>query len=183
MSNSLSAQLLKAGLVNKKQASKARQEQYKKQKQQKGKKNRQAQETLTESQQLAKQAQAAEKKRVQQLNRQQQEQGKQKELKSQIGQMINDAKLKIGKGDITYNFAHDNKIKKIYISKEIRDQLGKGQLAIVMYKGHYQVVPTSIAKKIADRDEKTVVVLNEPQQKDGEDDPYAEFPIPEDLEW
>ena len=183
MSNSLSAQLLKAGLVNKKQAGKAKQEQYKKQKMQKGKKGKKEQAPLSESQQLAKQAQAAERERVQKLNRQQQEQGKQKELKSQVGQMINDAKLKIGKGDLTYNFAHGSKIKKIYISKEIRDQLGKGQLAIVFYKGHYQVVPTSVAKKIADRDKAAVIVMNEPPQKAAEDDPYAEFPIPEDLEW
>ncbi|MDH3359761.1 MAG: DUF2058 domain-containing protein [Desulfobulbaceae bacterium] len=183
MSNSLSAQLLKAGLVNKKQVGKAKQEQYKKQKMQKKQLGKKGAAPVPESKQLARQAKMAEKERVQKLNNEQQEQGKKKELKSQIGQMINDAKLKIGKGDLTYNFAHGSKIKKLYISKEIRDQLGKGQLAIVLYKGQYQVVPTSVAKKIAVRDMEAVIVMNEPQQKSAEDDPYAEFPIPEDLEW
>lgn len=180
MGNSLSAQLLKAGLVNKKQVGKAKQEQYQKtKKQQKGKKNK---ETPSDSKLLAKQAQEAEKERVRLLNRQRLEEGKQKEVMAQVGQMIEDAKIKIT-GELAYNFADGNKIKKIYITKEIRNQLGNGQLAIVKHKGQYQLTPAEVAKKIAARHKETVIVLNDPQQKAAEDDPYAEFPIPEDLEW
>ena len=180
MSNSLSAQLLKAGLINKKQANKAKQEQYAKTKQKQGKKKT---ETPSESQQLARQAQAAEKERVRLLNRQRQEEDKQKEITAQINQMIEDAKIVINNGDLTYNFADGSKIKKIYITKEVRNQLGKGQLAIVQHKGQYQIVPTEVAQKIAERDKAAVIVLNKPSQKAAEDDPYAAFPIPEDLEW
>ena len=180
MGNSLSAQLLKAGLANKKQASKAKQEQYQKQKKQRGKKGA---ETVSESKKLAQEAQAAQKERTQQLNRERQQQGEKKGIAAQISQMIASARVKIGKGDLVYNFADGSKIKKIYISKEIRDQLGKGQLAIVKDKGQYQVVPTEVARKIASREATAVVLLNEPQQTMAEDDPYAEFPIPEDLEW
>lgn len=180
MGNSLSAQLLKAGLANKKQANKAKQEQYQQQKKQRGKKGV---EPVSESTQLAQKAQAAQKERARQLNRERQQQGEKKGIAAQISQMIETAKVKIGKGDLAYNFADGSKIKKIYITKEIRDQLGKGQLAIVKDKGKYQVVPTAVARKIANREATAILVLNEPQQTNTKDDPYADFPIPDDLEW
>ncbi len=183
MSNSLSAQLLKAGLANKKQASKAKQEQYQKQKAQKKQKGQKGAETVSESKKLAQQTQAAQTERARQLNRERLQQVEKKEVAAQVKQMIGSNKIKIGKGDIVYNFADGSKIKKIYISKEIRDQLGKGQLAIVKSKGQYQVVPAAIAHKVADRDATAVIVLNEAPPKAAEDDPYAQFPIPEDLEW
>ena len=97
--------------------------------------------------------------------------------------MIESAKVKINDGDLTYNFADQNKIKKIYVTKSVLDQLSTGRMAIVKHKERYQVVPAKVARKIADRDAAAVIVLNEPQQTPAEDDPYAEFPIPDDLEW
>ena len=178
MGKSLGAQLLQAGLVNKKQVNKAKQEQYTKKKKHRGK-----EEAVSESKQLAQKAQAAKKEQAQKLNRQRQQQNEQKEIAAQIGQMIGSAKVKIGNGDLTYNFADSNKIKKIYVTKPICDQLSKGQLAIVKHKGKYEVVPAEVARKIANRNAAAVLVLNEPPQKTAEDDPYAEFPIPDDLEW
>ena len=181
MGNSLTEQLLKAGLASKKQANKVKQEQYQQKKKQPGKKKGEA--TVSESKKLAKKAQAAQRERARQLNLERQQQESQKERAAQINQMIGSSRLKIGNGEFVYNFADNGKIKKIYITKEIRDQLGKGQLAIVKGKEQYQVVPAEVARKIAKIDEATVIVSNTPQQQAAADDPYAEFPIPDDLEW
>ncbi len=177
MGNSLSAQLLQAGLVNKKQVSKTKHEKYKKKKKQRGK-----EEALSDSKQKALEKQAAQKEQAQELNRQRQQQTEQKEIASQIGQMIESSKVKIDDGDLAYNFADHNKIKKIYVTKSICDQLSKGKLAIVKHKEQYEVVPAEVARKIAKRESAALLVLNEPQ-KLAKDDPYAEFPIPDDLEW
>ena len=180
MGNSLSAQLLKAGLANKKQANKVKQEQYQQKKKQRGKKGG---ETVSESAKLARKAQAEQKERARQLNQERQHQAAQKETADRIKQLIETAKTKNSNGDLVYNFADGNKIKKIYLNKNSRDQLGKGQLAIVKHKGQYQVVPSETAKKIAELNAAKLIVLNKPSQAAPEDDPYAEFPIPEDLEW
>lgn len=182
MGNSLTEQLLKAGLVNKKQANKVKQEQYQQKKKKKpGKKKGET--TVPESKQMARQAQEKQRQRAKQLNRERQQEESRKESTAQINQMIGSSKLKIGNGELTYNFADGSKIKKIYISKEIREQLGKGQLAIVKGKGQYQVVPAQVAEKIAGIDATSVIAHNTPSKGEAEDDPYAEFPIPEDLEW
>ncbi len=178
MGKSLSAQLLQAGLVSKKQANKAKHEQYKKKKKKGGKHK-----AVSESTQHAQKALAAEKEQARQLNRQQKLQKEQKELMAQIGQMIGSAKMKIGKGDQAYNFADNNKIRKIYVTEPLRDQLSKGQVAIVKHKEQYEIVPAEVARKIAKRNAEAVLVLNESQQKNDPDDPYAEFPVPDDLDW
>ncbi len=178
MGNSLSAQLLKAGLVNKKQVNKAKQDQYQANKKKQGK-----EEALAESKELALKAQAAQKERTRQLNEERRRQEALKGVAAQIGQIIENGKIESGHGDVAYNFADGGKIKKIYITKSIRGQLGKGQLAIVAHKGQYQVVTSPAARKIAELDASAVIVLNTPQHQPAEDDPYAAFPIPDDLEW
>lgn len=177
MSNSLRAQLLQAGLVNKKQVNKAKQEQFKK------KKQKVAQGAVAESKLLAQQALNAEKERTRRLNLELQQQKEQKEIVAQIGQMIQASRVTTGDGEITFYFADNNKIKKFYVTKAVRDRLSRGQLAIVKHKEQYEVVPAEVARKIADRDPAALLVLNEPGQKAAEDDPYAEFPIPDDYEW
>lgn len=177
MGNSLATQMLKAGLVNKKQVNKAKQEQFKKKKQKGG------QQTEAESRLLAQKALAAEKERTRQRNRELQQEKELKEIAAQVGQMIHSSKVRTGDGDITFYFADNNKIKKFYVTKATRDQLSRGELAIVKHREQYEVVPAGVARKIADRSPAALLVLNEPQQKAAEDDPYADFPVPDDFDW
>lgn len=66
----------------------------------------------------------------------------------------------------------------------MQDQLVAGRLAIVNFNDDYEVVPAGVADKITLRDESIVVLNNviSEEEKD-EDDPYAEFVIPDDLMW
>ncbi|NKB78126.1 MAG: DUF2058 family protein [Gammaproteobacteria bacterium] len=66
-----------------------------------------------------------------------------------------------------------------------------GRLAIVMLPGNemlYEVVPTGVANKISQRNEVFVVQVNDKPESDqdgsqGEDDPYAQYEVPDDLMW
>uniref|UniRef100_UPI00222EABAC DUF2058 family protein n=1 Tax=Escherichia fergusonii TaxID=564 RepID=UPI00222EABAC len=51
-------------------------------------------------------------------------------------------------------------------------------------ENEYAIIPTSVADKIAQRDA-TFIVLNSAlsQEEQDEDDPYADFKIPDDLMW
>lgn len=87
-------------------------------------------------------------------------------------------------GDIGYNFTDGTLVKKIYVDKTMQDQLVRGRLAIVRLADSYEVIPSVVADKIAQRDESSIVLNNVVENDEpDEDDPYADFVIPDDLMW
>ncbi|MFT4651170.1 MAG: hypothetical protein ACI9AP_001343, partial [Flavobacteriales bacterium] len=71
---------------------------------------------------------------------------------------------------------------------EMQDHLSQGRLAIVSLLGNptekFEVVPAAIAEKIAQRDSDYIVQLNvKESSSETEDDPYADYQIPDDLMW
>ncbi len=169
---SLQEQMLKAGLIDKKKLKKA------------GK-------TTKKSRTQAKEAKAAvEENRVSQLekdkalNRQRDEEAQQKAFISQVKQLIEMNRLDRNHGDIGYNFTDGTTVKKIYVDKLIQTQLVNGRLAIARYLDGYEVIPASVADKIALRDQESIVLNNVVDESIvDEDDPYADFVIPDDLMW
>ncbi|NIY83193.1 DUF2058 domain-containing protein [Vibrio hepatarius] len=168
----LQEQMLKAGLVNEKKLKKAK----------KGSKKSRVQ---------AREVKAAveENKRLQQqrdkeLSTQQKEQRLSKEVQAQIKQLIEMNKIDLADGDIKYNFTDGTLVKSLYTPALIRDQLVKGILAIARYEESYVVIPSSVANKIAQRDEQVIIAQNETESDAvDEDDPYADFVVPDDLMW
>ncbi|MGF1911532.1 DUF2058 domain-containing protein [Vibrio kasasachensis] len=168
----LQEQMLKAGLVNEKKLKKAK----------KGSKKSRVQ---------AKEVKAAveENKRLQQerdkeLSTQQNEERLSKEIQFQIKQLIEMNKLDLGDSDSKYNFTDGTLVKFLYVEPLIREQLSKGILAIARSGESYAVIPSVVANKIAQRDQYVII-----EQKElasdiiAEDDPYADFVVPDDLMW
>ena len=52
-------------------------------------------------------------------------------------------------------------------------------------EGEYAIIPASVADKIAQRDASSIVVAQRAQRRkeQDEDDPYADFKVPDDLMW
>jgi len=180
MAISLQDQLLKAGLVDGK---KAKQTQKDKRKQVKLQHKGQAQKV--DQNELARQKeQRAKADKDRQLNLKLKEKADKKALVAQIKQLIEMNSQTVGDGAVPYSFSHDGKIKKIYVDEKMQLQLSKGRLAIVELEGKYELVPGGIAEKILLRDEARVILFNERKaDEDDEDDPYAEYQIPDDLMW
>jgi uncharacterized protein YaiL (DUF2058 family) len=181
---SLQEQLLKAGLVDKNRANKAKKD---KQKQAKVARNTAAK-TVNKGTTAAQQAQAKRTERARELNQQKQKQAEQKSVLAQIKQLIELNKVDRAQGEIAYSFVYKNKVKKIFVTDDIQQQLSQGRLAIVrlVLKSErlFEIVPAAVAEKIAQRDENAVVQLNKPVDKvEIEDDPYADYQIPDDLTW
>lgn len=181
MGSSFQEQLLKAGLVDKKQIQKIKQEKRQNNKQQPKGKDRPEDEIKLR----AKQIQAEKKKRDRELNKQREEENKQKEIAAQVAQLVGKNRKAMGDGEIPYNFADGAKVKKIFVTKELRDQLSQGKAAIVKQAGKYEVVPAETVEKIRARDEQSILLFNDPKQKkdDELDDFYADYKIPDDLDW
>lgn len=182
---SLQDQLMKAGLVDKKQVKKAQKDKRKRDKVQHKSNTVVEDEAKLRARQV--QEEKAEKDRA--LNAQRDAQALQKAVQAQIRQLVerNKASRTGGKGrdDIAYNFAHGSKIKKIYVSAFVQEQLVNGRLAIVCLDEVYELVPSAVAEKIAQRDDSVIVSQNARTTEEAmdEDDPYAEYEIPDDLMW
>lgn len=111
------------------------------------------------------------------------QQAKKKALLAQVKQLIASNSQRQD-GEIAYNFTDQNKIKKIYISEENKSQLNKGYLAIVKSEQRYDLVPEVVARRIEARSAESVLFLHDRSTEAvDEDDPYKDYPIPDDLEW
>lgn len=180
MSKSLQDQLLKAGLVGKKQANKIKNEQHHKKKAKQKSKDTSVDETKVSAQHTIQEK--AERDR--QLNQERKAEADKKALVAQIKQLIEINKIAKGGGEIGYNFTDDNKIKKIYVTEQLQSDISRGRLAIVKLNDSYELVPNAIAEKIKVRDESFVLLcVDNTQQEVDEGDPYADYQIPDDLMW
>lgn len=169
---SLQEQMMKAGLVNQKKLKKAK----------KGsKKSRELAREVKASVEEKKQNEA-EKARI--LNQQQQEEKHKKEIKAQVKQLIGANKLDLKGGDIKYNFTDGTLIKFVYVNSLFRQQLLNGLLSIARFEESYVVIPSIVAKKVAMRDADAIVETQVAEEEIAEeDDPYADYVVPDDLMW
>lgn len=176
---SLQDQLLKAGLADEKKAKTIRSEKRKQRKQQpKGAVQ------VNEAEVRARQAREEKAERDRQLNLERQKAAEKKAIQAQIRQLVETNRLDRSRGETSYQFVHDKKIKKIFVDDTMVDQLSRGRLAIVHVNDQYEIVAEGVARKIMERDENAVVVLHDRNKDDvGEDDPYAGYEIPDDLMW
>jgi len=180
MAGSLQDQLLQAGLADKKKAKKIDKDKRKQAKVQRRSKDELVDETKLQLQQ----ARREKTQRDRQLNEQKNAEQQQKAIAAQVQQLIEVNRLSRSGAELAYNFSDGNKVKKILVDKTMLEQLSRGRLAIVSLAQKYEVVPVAVAEKIALREPDKVVVCNEREAGSvDEDDPYADFQIPDDLMW
>ncbi len=174
--SSLKAQLLKSGLADAKRAKKVHQQQLEAGKHAKDETKEAVQKAMAEK---------AERDRL--LNLQRKEEQEKKAITAQIKQLIETNKIDRKGSEVAYQFTDDKKIKKLYVSELLVNQLAKGQIAVVRFADTYELVPARVAEKIAMRDAALVVVLNQApvsnNEQTPEEDPYADYQIPDDLIW
>lgn len=179
---SLQDQLLKAGLIDAKKAKQANKDKRK----ETNLARRSNEEVVDEVKQSAEQTRQEKIERDRELNRQRDQELQQKAIAAQIRQLIENHRQSkgAGEGDVEYNFSDGKLIKKIRVAKKVQEQIVRGVLAVVKLGEGYEVVPRIVADKIAQRDEKFVVVANtKAQEQADEDDPYKDYVIPDDLMW
>jgi len=110
-----------------------------------------------------------------------------KALRAEIKQIVqqNDQRTKPNEEDVPYNFLHGKKIKRIYVTREHQAQLSSGSLVIVNDDGRYHLVSDSVAERIRARDPKRIIAAHgdKPTEPDPDDEYYAKFKVPDDLDW
>ena len=176
---SLQDQLLKAGLIDDKKANKIKKNKLKQTKQ----KQKNKIETADEAKLAAQQAQAEKVQRDRQLNQQRKAEAERKAIAAQVRQLVEMNRQPRDGGDITYSFTDGTLIKRIPVSATQLKQLSNGRLCIIKLDGQYELIPTLVAEKIQLRDESTQILSNQSTEAPDEDDPYADFQVPDDLMW
>jgi uncharacterized protein YaiL (DUF2058 family) len=174
----LQEQMLKAGLVTSKKMAKV---------QRTAKKSRVQARKAREAVEDNKKTQL---ERDKQLSEQQKQATLSKEYKAQVKQLIEMNRISVARGNIDFNFTDNNLIKKIVVDKPTHAQLISGRLAIARLiaegsgENEYAIIPAVVADKIAQRDANSIVLNSAlSQEEQDEDDPYADFKVPDDLMW
>jgi len=178
---SLQEQLLKSGLASSAQAKKV---QADKRKQSRMQTHNNAT-VVDEAKELALKAQAEKAGRDRELNQLRHQQEAQKALVAQVKQLIEQNRQRQDPDGVAYRFTDNGKVKTLYVTETLREQVIKGRAAVVKFEGAYDVVPAEAAKKIGERLADCIIVCfqAEPEVAKATDDPYAGFEVPDDLMW
>ncbi len=190
MAGSLRDQLVKAGLATSSQAKKAERQQRvesqarRRSNQQQGTANSEKDQARQHAQQLN----AQKVKRDREIAAEKNKKYSARALRAEIKQIIlqNDLRAKGTKDeDVPYNFVHGKKIKKIYVPVAQKALLSAGDLVIVNNDGLYYFVTRQVAEQIASRDPKRIIVAHadKPTEPSEDDEYYAKFAVPDDLDW
>ena len=181
MGKSFQEQMLKLGLVAKKQVKEAKKEQHQKKKQQVGKNTV----VVDENALLVQQEMEKKKVRARELNLEREAKLQKRADDARIRQLIAEHKLAKDDKGIAYRFNVRGTIQRIFVNQEIADRLSHGQLAIVVFADCSEVIPRSIAEKIQLINNKLFISMNAPVAgtESDPDDPYAAYKIPDDLMW
>ncbi|MCG6201327.1 DUF2058 domain-containing protein [Psychromonas antarctica] len=178
---SLQEQLMKSGLINKQKAQQAQTEKRRnaKQKKKKGTVEVSDVQVIINSQKEIQKQQDLEK------NRQTQAELDARAAHAKLIQMIAQHCEKNYQGEIDYHFTYANKVKRIAINAKTQYSLINGMLAICVLNDAFYLINKEAVAKLTEIDPSVLVALHEKVELSDieEDDPYAEFAIPDDLIW
>ena len=178
---SLQDQLLKAGLTTEHKAKVAKTE---KRKAQKKKKKKGATSDQSDLQKHIEHTKLEQQRKAEELNQAKQAELKEREQVARVKQILEHHNQDEIRGEVTFNFTYDNKVKELDVNEQTKQALSKGRLAICVLEGKFYVLQDEPARKIAEVDEKYIVfhVADDTAESD-EDDPYSGYEIPDDLTW
>lgn len=181
---SLQEQLLKAGLTTKQKTRQANADKRKKNKQQRSGVQHEASLQEQVKQDLAK-AKVVKQDKDNALNEQKQQQLAVKEQVLRIKQILIHHQIKNVDGDNEYNYTFSNKIKKLSLDTITHKALINGRLALCGLDDITYLVTRETAEKLSELDSNIILVQNDKalDEQTDENDPYADYQIPDDLMW
>jgi len=165
MGLSIQEQLLKAGLVDKKQVKRADHE-----KRVKNKQKRKIGDSFEDRDKLRLQQQRAERARQdQQLNAERDRQIQEKADQAAAQQLIAANRLAVEEGEVGYHYVGaDGKIKRILVQQEIADRLANGRMGLAMHNGEIVLLSADTVGKVLQRDKGSILAYNDPAEIEDE---------------
>lgn len=178
---SLQEQLMKSGLINKQKAKQAQTDKRRKAKQKKKKGSVEVSDVqiVINAQKEQQKSQDLDKNRATQADLDA------RSAHGKLIQMIAQHCEKNYQGEIDYHFTYDQKVKRIAINETIQKSLINGSLAICVLNDEFYLINKEASQTLSEIDASVLVSLHEKvdMQAIDEEDPYAEFAVPDDLVW
>lgn len=201
MAGSLKDQLLKAGLATPEQAKRAEREKKAEQHAQRQAHRKESKASTGKAKPAPPEKTAIEqaRERGRELNKEKSDRdraqmraiadkAKAKVLRAEINDIVkrHDQRVKTASDDdVAYNFVHGKRVKRIYVPPAQREQISNGTLVIVNNDGIYHLLPRAAAEKVRSRDPKRIIVAHDDAKPEpgSDDEYYAKFEVPDDLDW
>jgi uncharacterized protein YaiL (DUF2058 family) len=181
---SLQDQLLKAGLTTKQKTRQANADKRKKNKQQRSGVEHGAslQEQVKQDLALSKADKLA---KDSALNGVKNSDIAKKEQQLRIKQILEHHQITGVRGDSEYNYTFNKKVKKLALDVTTHKALVNGRLALCGLNETTYLVTSETAAKVAELDNTLILVQNDKvaTEEANENDPYADYQIPDDLMW
>jgi len=109
---------------------------------------------------------------------------KQKEIRMEVKKLLRSYKLNDKNGEIAYNYTINNQIKRFYVNEKQQKELIDGKLAIANWNEISYLIPVAHVEELRTLFPKIDICLNETQENQiNENDPYADYEIPDDIKW
>ena len=180
--NPLQQQLLNAGLVKKSKAAEVAREQNKA-------RHAKGPSKPSEIQLEAERARAENAERDRALAAEHRAKVRITELAAQARQIIEDKKVPRS-GEVEYRFTAGGAVRTLLVNESLRKMLSSGALVIARLGDRYELLPRVAGDKVRERDASMIVLDHhqeagaEPAVGNSDDDAYyAQFKVPDDLEW
>ncbi len=185
MGKSLQEQLLEQGLVKKQQVHQHKQSSHKQQKRRRGGAKDTAPSMSEEARARAAEAEAEKRARDKELNRERDERAARRARRIEIEQTIASARADRVPGDELFQFVDNDKVKRIYVTAEVRKGLVEGALSVLRIRRTYAVVDSALAERLAAEDPFVRPSATATPGGDGADadEYYDRFEVPDDLSW
>jgi uncharacterized protein YaiL (DUF2058 family) len=161
MGLSIQEQLLKAGMVDKKQVKKVQHEKRVENKN----KQKSGESSEKSAQHRLQQQQAEQVRQNQKLNTERNLLAQKKADQSAARQMIQTNKMMLEEGDVSYHYVTaDGQIKRISVQQEVADKLAEGKLGLAMYDSEPVLLAAEIVLKVLSRDTSAILAYNDPAE-------------------
>jgi len=160
MGLSLQEQMLKAGLVDKKQVKKADHEKRIKHK----KKRKGGGGNLESEKERLLQQQAERAQQDRKLNAERVQQAQRKADQAAAQQLIQINLSPVEEGDVLYHYVVASQIKRISVHQDIADKLSQGRVGLATHNEEVVLIPAETVMKILKRDARLILAYNDPAQ-------------------
>jgi len=108
-----------------------------------------------------------------------------KKIKAEIKAIIEAEKIEKYAGEIKHSYLVGKRIKELFVTEEVRKKLISGDVVITRLNGTTYLVPAPIGDKVQSLNPDWVVFKpgEESTNHDESNDEYADFQVPDDLQW
>lgn len=107
------------------------------------------------------------------------------EKADRLRQMIRANRIDRAYAGVPYRFTQGARVREIAVTGTQQGRIARGELAVVSDGQRCELVPAKVARRVRGIDPAAVLVLNAGDERGGntDEDPYADYRVPDDLMW